>query len=159
MVSSAAYQWVTFTRRRPAWSKILRRFHVTVVLNTCKYMMASSSAKMATGAFDNLGASLEELESSSSSLQGLSLAGLDLSPLTEAKLNVALAYSAASLFYALQNAKGEDGSKHPIHTSELAGMRKYVQELKTLDAKAAAAAAATADDADDDDGGDGDDTE
>ena len=110
--------------------------------------MASTSKKnaekAATAAFDTLGASLEYLEAASDSLQGKSLSDLDLSPLAEAKLNVGLAYSAASLFYALKNAQGEDGSKHDIHSSDLSGMRRYVQELKGLEAEAAAAAAEAA---------------
>ena len=55
----------------------------------------------------------------------------ELSPLEEAKMSVSLAYSVASLYFSLQNAKGEDAAQHPIQ-KELSGIRGYVKQIQEL---------------------------
>jgi TATA-binding protein-associated factor Taf7 len=60
-----------------------------------------------------------------------------LSALEDAKLSVALAYSAASLFYVLQNVsggEGDGGSTHGVQR-ELKGIKDYVAKIKQIEAE------------------------
>jgi len=60
----------------------------------------------------------------------------DLSNVEDAKLNVSLAYTAASLYYILLNAKGgENAEQHSVH-NELKRIKTYVEKLKTVEANA-----------------------
>ena len=96
----------------------------------------SSLEDSVNSAFSPLTSTLEDLEKATDVLETRNMGDLELAPLEEAKLSVALAYSAASLFYMLQNASGQDASKHPINTSELAGVKQYVGQLKKVEQEA-----------------------
>ena len=86
-----------------------------------------------TSTFDALRSSLGDVADVTEVLCDRNLSDIrNLSDLEEAKLNVSLAYSAASLYYALQNTCGNDGSKHPIG-SEIAGIKKYVARIKDVE--------------------------
>jgi len=90
-------------------------------------------AEQAIASLDQLSSTLVAVDAATSELTERSYddCAAALSPLEEAKLSVSLAYSVASLYFTLQNAKGEDTSQHPIQT-ELNGIRGYVKQIQEL---------------------------
>jgi exosome complex protein LRP1 len=63
----------------------------------------------------------------------------NLSPAEAAKLNVALAYTCASLFYMYLKARGADVESHPVK-AELERIKRYVARLKAAQGDDAAPA-------------------
>jgi len=92
-----------------------------------------SKAQQAIAAVDHLSSTLVSVDAATSELseRNYDECAVELSPLEEAKLSVSLAYSVASLYFTLQNAKGEDSTKHPIQ-NELNGIRGYVKQIQEL---------------------------
>ncbi len=101
-------------------------------------MSSSERAAIANASISALSASLEEIDSATLCLEDCAAEDVtdNLLPIEDAKLNVSLAYSAASLFYMLQNVEGKDGTTHQIYTSELSEIRSYVSKLKKIEADA-----------------------
>jgi hypothetical protein len=66
-----------------------------------------------------------------------------LAPVEGAKLDVAVAYSIASLFYVMQNIQGQTGDKFPIQ-SELARIKEHVKQINAHAAATTAAAGGAA---------------